>query len=166
MHRCISTATVVTRTRRNVMLHVRCLSCIYYVWMFMSKPNYMFLCFAFCFPVTFLFLLLCSSFTLHVLFILSLVCVYTFMFPCYFFKWSMCLFICLIYLVFLEEITTDTTAPAAAAATTTTTTTTTTTSTSFFWRISHQWARASSFTRFLDHTQRRTTCGRTPLYEW
>ena len=25
-----------------------------------------------------------------------------------------------------------------------------------------QWARASSFTRFLDHTQRRTTVGRTP----
>jgi len=29
-----------------------------------------------------------------------------------------------------------------------------------------QWARASSFTRFLDHTQRRTTFGRTPLDEW
>jgi hypothetical protein len=28
-----------------------------------------------------------------------------------------------------------------------------------------QWARASSFTRFLDHTQRRTTVGRTPLDE-
>ena len=28
-----------------------------------------------------------------------------------------------------------------------------------------QWARASSFTRFLDHT-RRTTVGRTPLGEW
>ena len=28
-----------------------------------------------------------------------------------------------------------------------------------------QWARASSFTRFLDHT-RRTTVGRTPLDEW
>jgi len=26
-----------------------------------------------------------------------------------------------------------------------------------------QWARASSFTRFLDHTQRRTAVGRTPL---
>jgi hypothetical protein len=25
---------------------------------------------------------------------------------------------------------------------------------------------ASSFTRFLDHTQRRTTVGRTPLDEW
>jgi len=29
-----------------------------------------------------------------------------------------------------------------------------------------QWARASSFTRFLDHTQRRTTVGRTPLDKW
>ena len=29
-----------------------------------------------------------------------------------------------------------------------------------------QWAMASSFTRFLDHTQRRTTVGRTPLDEW
>ena len=28
-----------------------------------------------------------------------------------------------------------------------------------------QWAMASSFTRFLDHTQRRTTVGRTPLDE-
>ena len=27
-------------------------------------------------------------------------------------------------------------------------------------------AMASSFTRFLDHTQRRTTVGRTPLNEW
>ena len=36
----------------------------------------------------------------------------------------------------------------------------------FFWRDSPQWARASSFTRFLDHTQRRTTVGRTPLDEW
>ena len=37
-----------------------------------------------------------------------------------------------------------------------------------FWRDSHpptQWARASSFARFLDHTQRRTTVGRTPLDE-
>jgi len=32
-----------------------------------------------------------------------------------------------------------------------------------FWSDSPQWARASSFTRFLDHTQRRTTVGRTPL---
>jgi hypothetical protein len=29
-----------------------------------------------------------------------------------------------------------------------------------------QWARVSSFTRFLYHTQRRTTVGRTPLDEW
>jgi hypothetical protein len=28
-----------------------------------------------------------------------------------------------------------------------------------------QWARAPSFTRFLDHTQRRTTVSRTPLDE-
>jgi hypothetical protein len=35
-----------------------------------------------------------------------------------------------------------------------------------FWCDSPQWARASSFTRFLDHTQRRTTVGRTPLDEW
>jgi hypothetical protein len=35
-----------------------------------------------------------------------------------------------------------------------------------FWRDSPQWARASSFTRFLDHTQRRATFGRTPLDEW
>jgi hypothetical protein len=34
------------------------------------------------------------------------------------------------------------------------------------WRNSPQWARASSFTRFLDHTQRNTTVGRTPLDEW
>jgi hypothetical protein len=32
-------------------------------------------------------------------------------------------------------------------------------------RNTPQWARASSFTRFLDHTQRRTTVGRTPLDE-
>jgi len=36
----------------------------------------------------------------------------------------------------------------------------------FIWRNSPQWAIASSFTRFLDHTQRRTTVSRTPLYEW
>jgi len=45
----------------------------------------------------------------------------------------------------------------------------------FFWREKTptppqpqppQWAMASSFTRFLDHTQRHTTVGRTPLYEW
>jgi len=35
----------------------------------------------------------------------------------------------------------------------------------FIWRISPHWARASSFLRFLDHTQRRTTVGRTPLDE-
>ena len=29
-----------------------------------------------------------------------------------------------------------------------------------------QWAMASLFTRFIDHTQRRTTVGRTPLDEW
>jgi hypothetical protein len=36
----------------------------------------------------------------------------------------------------------------------------------FFFRQPSQWARASSFTRFLDHTQRRTTVGRIPLEEW
>jgi len=36
----------------------------------------------------------------------------------------------------------------------------------FFWHNSPQWARASSFMRFLDHTQRRTTVGRTPLDKW
>jgi hypothetical protein len=34
------------------------------------------------------------------------------------------------------------------------------------WRSSPQWATASSFTRFLDHTQQRTTVGRIPLDEW
>ena len=34
------------------------------------------------------------------------------------------------------------------------------------WRDSPQWTIASSFTRFLDHTQRRTTVVRTPLDEW
>jgi hypothetical protein len=34
------------------------------------------------------------------------------------------------------------------------------------WPDSPQWVRASSFTRFLDHTQRRTTVGSTPLDEW
>jgi len=29
-----------------------------------------------------------------------------------------------------------------------------------------QWALVSSFTRFLDHTQRRATVGRTPLDVW
>jgi hypothetical protein len=35
-----------------------------------------------------------------------------------------------------------------------------------FWRNIPHWARAFSFTKFLDHTQRRTTFGRTPLDEW
>jgi hypothetical protein len=34
------------------------------------------------------------------------------------------------------------------------------------WSNSPQCARASSFKRFLDHTQRSTTVGRTPLNEW
>jgi hypothetical protein len=29
----------------------------------------------------------------------------------------------------------------------------------------HQWAKATSFTKFLDHTKRRTTRGRTPVIE-
>ena len=36
----------------------------------------------------------------------------------------------------------------------------------FLWRCGPTRAMASSFTRFLDHTQRRTTIGRTPLDEW
>ena len=36
----------------------------------------------------------------------------------------------------------------------------------FLWRNNPQWARASSFTRVLDQTQRRITVGRTPLNEW
>jgi hypothetical protein len=35
-----------------------------------------------------------------------------------------------------------------------------------FWRDSPQWDRASSFTRLLNHTQRRTTVGKTPLGKW
>jgi hypothetical protein len=35
-----------------------------------------------------------------------------------------------------------------------------------FWRNSPQWSRVSAFTRFLDHTQRHTTVGRTPPDEW
>ena len=35
----------------------------------------------------------------------------------------------------------------------------------FFWRDSPQWARASLFTRFLDHTKLRITVGRIPLDE-
>jgi len=34
-----------------------------------------------------------------------------------------------------------------------------------FWRNSPQWVRTSSFTIFLDHTQRHTTVCRTPLDE-
>ena len=52
-----------------------------------------------------------------------------FMFPCYCFKRSTCLFFCLISLVFLEEITTDTITTAAAATITTTTTNSTPTPT-------------------------------------
>jgi hypothetical protein len=36
----------------------------------------------------------------------------------------------------------------------------------FLWHCSPARAMASSFTRFLDHTQRRATVGRTPLDEW
>jgi len=36
----------------------------------------------------------------------------------------------------------------------------------FLWRCGPTRAMASSFLRFLDHTQRRITVGRTPLYEW
>ena len=36
----------------------------------------------------------------------------------------------------------------------------------YFWRDSLCLARAYSFPRFLNHTQRRTTVGRTPLDEW
>jgi hypothetical protein len=35
----------------------------------------------------------------------------------------------------------------------------------YFWHDSPQWARASSFTRFLDHTQQSTIVGRDPLDE-
>jgi len=35
----------------------------------------------------------------------------------------------------------------------------------FLWRYDPTRVMASSFTRFLDHTQRRTTVGRTPLDE-
>jgi hypothetical protein len=35
----------------------------------------------------------------------------------------------------------------------------------FFWHNGPQCARACPFTKFLDHTQRRTTVGRTPLDE-
>ena len=36
----------------------------------------------------------------------------------------------------------------------------------FLWRCGPTRAMASSFTRFLHHTQRRITVGRTPLDEW
>jgi hypothetical protein len=36
----------------------------------------------------------------------------------------------------------------------------------FKWRCDPTRVMASSLTRFLDHTQRRTTVGRTPLDEW
>ena len=35
----------------------------------------------------------------------------------------------------------------------------------FIWRNSPQWARVSSFTRFLDRIERRITVGKTPLDE-
>jgi hypothetical protein len=35
-----------------------------------------------------------------------------------------------------------------------------------FWRDGSQWARASSLTKIIDYTQRRTTVGRTSLDEW
>jgi len=36
----------------------------------------------------------------------------------------------------------------------------------FFGVLAPQWAGYSAFTRFLDHTQRRTTIGRNPLDKW
>ena len=36
----------------------------------------------------------------------------------------------------------------------------------FLWRCGPTCAMVSSFLRFLDHTQRRITVGRTPLDEW
>ena len=36
----------------------------------------------------------------------------------------------------------------------------------YFGAAAHSGPGASSFTRFLDHTQRRTTVGTTPLDEW
>ena len=36
----------------------------------------------------------------------------------------------------------------------------------FLWRCGPTRAMASSFLRFLDHTKRRITVGRTPLVEW
>jgi len=37
---------------------------------------------------------------------------------------------------------------------------------SSFWRNNSQWAMVSSFTRFLDHTQWRSTVGKIPLGKW
>ena len=34
-----------------------------------------------------------------------------------------------------------------------------------FWRNNPQWAKVSSLTRFVDHTQRRTAVGMTPMDE-
>jgi hypothetical protein len=34
-----------------------------------------------------------------------------------------------------------------------------------FWRDSPKWSRTASFARFLNHIQRRTTVGKTPLDE-
>jgi len=34
------------------------------------------------------------------------------------------------------------------------------------WLNSPKWTRVSSVTRFLDHTQQRTTVGRIPLDDW
>jgi hypothetical protein len=36
----------------------------------------------------------------------------------------------------------------------------------FLWRCDPTRVMACSFLMFLDHTKRRTTVGRTPLYEW
>ena len=36
----------------------------------------------------------------------------------------------------------------------------------FLWRCDPAWVMPSSFLMFLDHTQRRTTLGRTSLDEW
>ena len=36
----------------------------------------------------------------------------------------------------------------------------------FLWRCGPTWDMISSFLKFLDHTQRRTTVGRTPMDEW
>jgi len=36
----------------------------------------------------------------------------------------------------------------------------------YYYTDSSQWPGISSFTRFLDHTQRRTTIGVSTLHEW